>query len=161
VIYSLRRKRIMNRMFVLALAFAFALSMVSLTLATAPPAWRGTVVKEWVDAARAEVKMVTPAEVKAVAIDKKPNVIILDVRDPDEYQAGHIPGAINVSRGKLEFTIWDIITDRDATIYVYCLRGPRATLATKALNEMGYRNAVLSGIHFEPWKAAGYPVVIP
>jgi rhodanese-related sulfurtransferase len=152
----------MKRMFVLALAFAFALSMVSLTLATAPPpAWRGTIVKEWVDAARAAVKTVTVAEVKAVAIDKKPNVIILDVRDPDEFKAGHIPGAINISRGKLEFTIWDRIPDRDATIYVYCLRGPRGALATKALNEMGYRNAKLMDIHFEPWKAAGYPVVIP
>lgn len=148
----------MKRMFVLTLAFAVALSMVSMALATAPPAWHGTVVKEWVDEARAAVKTVTVAEVKAVAIDKKPNIILLDVRDPDEFKAGHIPGAINVSRGKLEFAIWGRIPDRDAVIYVYCLRGPRATLATKALNEMGYKNAVLSGIHFEPWAAAGHPV---
>ena len=149
-----------KRMFVLMLAFVFALSMVSLTLAQDKPkvpTWQTTPVKDWVAKAKAEIKKVTAADVKA-AIDSKEKAIILDVRDPDEYKAGHIPGAVHVSRGKLEFTVWDKITDKDAKIYVYCLTAARSTLATKTLNDLGYKNAVLMDAHFEDWVKAGYPV---
>lgn len=150
----------MKRMFVLTLAFAFALSMVSLTLAQDKPkvpTWQTTLVKDWVAKAKAEIKKVTAADVKA-AIDSKEKAVILDVRDPDEYKAGHLPGAINVTRGKLEFTVWDRVTDKDAKIYVYCLTAARSALATKTLNDMGYKNAVLMDAHFEAWVKAGYPV---
>ncbi len=149
-----------KRMLVLTLALVFALSMVTLTLAQDKPkvpTWQTTVVKDWVAKAKAEIKKVTPADVKA-AIDKKEKMVILDVRDPDEYKAGHLPGAVHVSRGKLEFTVWDKVTDRDAKIYVYCLTAARSALATKTLNEMGYKNAVLMDAHFEEWVKAGYPV---
>ncbi len=147
----------MKRIFVFCLAFVFTLSMVSLTLSKVPT-WRGTIVATWVDDARAKVKTVTDADVKAVIDKQVVGPIILDVRDPDEFMKGHLPGAINVSRGKLEFVIWDRIPDRDAKIYVYCLRGPRATFATKTLNDMGYKNALLMTTHFEPWEKAGFPV---
>ncbi len=150
----------MKRMFVLTLAFAFALSMVNLTLAQDKPkvpTWQTTLVKDWVAKAKAEIKKVTAADVKA-AIDKQEKAVILDVRDPEEYKAGHLPGAINVTRGKLEFTVWDRVTDRDAKIYVYCLTAARSALATKTLNDMGYKNAVLMDAHFEEWVKAGYPV---
>jgi len=149
-----------KRMFVLMLAFVFALSVVSLTLAQDKPkvpTWQTTLVKDWVAKAKAEIKKVTPADVKA-AIDSKENAVILDVRDPDEYKAGRLPGAINVSRGKLEFTVFDKIPERDAKIYVYCLTAARATLATKTLNDIGYKNAVLMDAPFEAWVKAGYPV---
>lgn len=150
----------MKRMFVLMLAFVFTLSMASLTLAQDKPkvpAWQTTPVKDWVAKAKAEVKKVTAADVKD-AIDKKEKAVILDVRDPGEYTAGHLPGAINVSRGKLEFTVWDNIPDKDAKIYVYCLTAARSALATKTLNDLGYKNAVLMDAHFEAWVKAGYPV---
>ncbi len=150
----------MKRMFVLMLAFAFALSMVSLTLAQDKPkvpTWQTTPVKDMVAKAKAEIKKVTAADVKE-AIDKKEKAVILDVRDPDEYAAGRLPGAVHVSRGKLEFTVWDKITDRDAKIYVYCLTASRSALATKTLNDLGYKNAVLMDAPFEAWVKAGYPV---
>ncbi len=149
-----------KRTVILTLAFVFALSLVSISVAQDKPkvpTWQTTVVKDWVAKAKAEIKKVTPADVKA-AIDKKEKAIILDVRDPDEYKAGHLPGAIHVSRGKLEFTVWDKITDKEAKIYVYCLTAARSALATKTLNEMGYKNAVLMDAHFEEWVKAGYPV---
>jgi len=149
-----------KRMFILMLAFVFALSMVSLTLAQDKPkvpAWQTTPVKDWVAKAKAEIKKVTPADVKA-AIDKKEAAVILDVRDPNEFSAGHLPGAINVSRGKLEFNVWDAVKDQNAKIYVYCLTAARSALATKALNDMGYKNAVLMDAPFEEWVKAGYPV---
>jgi rhodanese-related sulfurtransferase len=150
----------MKRMVVLALAFVFALSMVSLTLAQDKPkipTWQTTVVKDWVAKAKTEIKKVTAADVKA-AIDKQEKAVILDVRDPEEYKAGHLPGAINVTRGKLEFTVWDRVPDRDAKIYVYCLTAARSSLATKTLNDLGYKNAILMDAHFEEWVKAGYPV---
>lgn len=150
----------MKRVFAWTLAFAFALAMVSLTVAQDKPkvpTWQTTLVKDWVAKAKAEVKKVSAADVKA-AIDKQEKAVILDVRDPEEYKAGYIPGAINVTRGKLEFTVWDRIPDRDAKIYVYCLTAARSALATKTLNDMGYKNAVLMDAHFEEWVKAGYPV---
>lgn len=150
----------MKRIFSLMLAVVFVLSMVSLTLAQDKPkvpTWQTTPVKDMVAKAKAEIKKVTAADVKA-AIDKQEKAVILDVRDPDEYQAGRLPGAINVTRGKLEFTVWDKVPDRDAKIYVYCLTAARSALATKTLNDLGYKNAILMDAHFEEWVKAGYPV---
>ncbi len=73
-----------KRMFVWMLSIVFVLSMVSLTLAQEKPkapAWQATVVKDWVAKAKAEIKKVPAADVKA-AIDKKEKAVILDVRDP-------------------------------------------------------------------------------
>ena len=151
-----------KRMFVWMLAFVFVLSMISLTLAQetkpAEPAWKKTVVQEWVNKAKAEVKKATWEDVKKV-IDKKENAIILDVRDPDEYAAGHLPGAINVSRGRLEFMILDKVKDQNAKIYAHCRAGDRCALAVKTLYAMGYKNAVAVDAKFEDWVKAGNPVV--
>jgi 3-mercaptopyruvate sulfurtransferase SseA len=95
-----------KRMFVWMLSFVFVLSMVGMTLAQqAQPAGPPQIVKDIVAKAKAEIKKVPAADVKA-AIDKKEKAIYLDVRDPGEYAAGHLPGAINVSRGTLEFNVW-------------------------------------------------------
>jgi rhodanese-related sulfurtransferase len=149
-----------KRMFVWMLVLTFVLSMASLTLAQEKPkapAWQATMVKDWVAKAKAGIKKVSAADVKA-AIDKKEKAVLLDVRDPNEYAAGHLPGAINVSRGTLEFNIWDKVTDKDAKIYVYCKTAGRSAFATKTLNELGYKNAVLMDAHLEDWIKAGYPV---
>jgi rhodanese-related sulfurtransferase len=121
------------------------------------PKWMSTPTKELVDKARASVKNVTIQDVKKV-IDGKENVVILDVRDPNEYAAAHIPGAVNVSRGLLEFSIWSVVPDKNAKIYVYCKSGARAALATKQLNEFGYKNAATVDTGGTAWLKAGYPV---
>ena len=149
-----------KRMVVWMVAFAFVLSMASLTFAQEKakvPTWQTTPVKEWVAKAKASLTQVSAADVKA-AIDKKEKAVYLDVRDPNEFGAGHLPGAINVSRGTLEFNVWDKISDKDAKIYVYCKTTGRSALATKTLNELGYKNAMLMEAQFEDWIKAGYPV---
>jgi len=147
-----------KRMFVWMLAFVFVLSMASLTFAQEKvPTWQTTPVKEMVAKAKAAVAKVSAADVKA-AIDKKEKAVFLDVRDPGEYSAGHLPGAINVSRGTLEFNVWDKIPDKNAKVYVYCKTAGRSALATKTLNDLGYKNAVLMDAQFEDWIKAGYPV---
>ena len=157
-------------MLIWTLSFVFILSMVSLTLAqtattpaapaaapTAAPAGPPQIVKDMVAKTKAGIKTVKAEDAKA-AIDKKEKAVFLDVRDAGEFSAGHLPGAINVSRGTLEFNIWGKVPDQSAKIYVYCKTAGRSTFATKTLNDLGYKNAVLVDVQFEDWIKAGYPV---
>jgi rhodanese-related sulfurtransferase len=147
-----------RRMFVWMLSVVFVFSMLSLTFGQATkPAGPPPVVKEMVAKAKAAIKSVSAEDMKA-AIDKKEKAVILDVRDPQEYGAGHLPGAINVSRGTLEFGIWGKVPDQSAKIYVYCKTAGRSALATKTLNDLGYKNAVLMDAQFADWIKKGYPV---
>ena len=147
-----------KRMLVTMVSVLFALSMVSAVLAQQQaPAGPPLVVKDMVAKARASIQKVSDADVKA-AIDQKEKAVILDVRDPNEFAAGHLPGAMNISRGTLEFVVFNKITDQNAKIYVYCKTVGRSTLATKTLNDLGYKNAVLMDAQFEDWIKAGYPV---
>jgi len=147
-----------KRMLVWMLSVVFVLSMLSLTLAQeTKPAGPPPVVGEMVAKAKAAIKVVSAEDVKA-AIDNKEKAVFLDVRDPGEFTAGHLPEAINVSRGTLEFNIWGKIPDQNAKIYVYCKTTGRSALATKTLNELGYKNAVLMGAQFEDWIKKAYPV---
>lgn len=147
-----------RRMFVWMLSFVVVFSMLSLALAQeTKPVGPPPIVQEMVAKAKAAIKIVSAEEVKA-AIDKKEKAVILDVRDPNEYTAGHLPGAINVSRGTLEFGIWSKVPDQNAKIYVYCRSGGRAALATKTLQDLGYKNAVLMDAKYEDWIKKDYPV---
>lgn len=121
------------------------------------PKWMASPVKEMVDKARATTKQVTIAELKA-AIDAQRDMVILDVREPKEYDVAHIPEALNLPRGLLEFSIWALVPDKDTLIFVYCKTGARAALSTKTLNEMGYKNAVAVDTGGAAWVKAGYPV---
>ncbi len=151
-------KNMKKRMLVWALVFAFVLSTAGLTFGqAAKPAGPPPIVQEMIAKAKASIKTVSAADVKA-AIDKKEKAVILDVRDPNEFVAGHLPGAINVSRGTLEINIWNKVPDQSAKIYVYCKTSARSALATKTLNDLGYKNAVLMNAPFEDWIKANYPV---
>ena len=90
-----------------------------------------------VDAARKEIQEV-PLDQADDAI--KNADLLLDVRDADEYRAGHIPGAVNISRGMLEFKFNNdpAFESRDMNIVCYCKTSGRAALSAKALKEMGY-----------------------
>ncbi len=74
--------------------------------------------QDFVKEAKADVEAVSIHDVKKM-IDTQKKVIILDVRDKDEFEKEHIPGAINISRGQLEFLVEDKIPDKDARIVVY------------------------------------------
>ena len=68
--------------------------------------------------AKAQIKEVSIQDVKKM-IDSKEKVIILDIRDNEEYEGEHLPGAINMSRGKLDFHIHELIPDKTAKVVVY------------------------------------------
>ena len=74
--------------------------------------------KDLVNEAIADVKSISIHKTKEL-IDTGKKVIILDIRDKEEFEKEHIPGAINISRGQLEFLVEDKIPDKDARIVVY------------------------------------------
>lgn len=87
--------------------------------------------------------------------------VILDVREPAEYAAGHLPGAVNIPRGVLEFKIGahpDFQGKQSADIVVYCQTGGRSALATLALNQLGYANAASMAGGFQAWSEQGLPL---
>ena len=143
--------------FMVGMAFVLSMANVGFSADTAAPPPMNPKVKEMIASAKAAVKKV-PAEAVKAAIDSKEKAIILDVRDPGEFAAGHLPGAINISRGTLEMNVFGKIPDENAKIYVYCKTAGRSSLATKTLNDLGYKNACLMDAQYADWVTAGYPV---
>jgi rhodanese-related sulfurtransferase len=114
-------------------------------------------LEQMVREAKAAINEVSIAEVKKM-IDNKEDIILLDVRDKEEYETGHIPGAINISRGTLELKSHLIIPDKTKKIIVYCGLDLRSPLATRSLNDFGYKKAINMIGGLKAWKEAGYPV---
>jgi rhodanese-related sulfurtransferase len=89
--------------------------------------------------------------------------LLLDVRDADEYRAGHIPGAVNISRGLLEFKFTNdpAFENRNLNIVCYCKTSGRAALSARSLKEMGYMHVQSIAGGFDAWQEAGKPVAKP
>ena len=86
---------------------------------------------------------------------------LVDVREPDEWTEGHIPGAVLVPRGNLESRIERVVPDRSRPIVLYCAVGARSAFAAKSLEELGYENVSSLAGGFTEWKRNGYPVQLP
>ena len=82
---------------------------------------------------------ITAEEAKQI-MDTEEDYIILDVRTQEEYDGGHIPGAIQISHEEIEARAEEVLTDKDQLILVYCRSGRRSKIAAEALAELGYTN---------------------
>ena len=82
---------------------------------------------------------ITAEEAKQI-MDSEEGYIILDVRTQEEYDQGHIPGAIVISHEKIAEKAEEVLTDKDQLILVYCRSGRRSKIAAEALVELGYTN---------------------
>lgn len=82
---------------------------------------------------------ITAEEAKRI-MDSEEGYIILDVRTQEEYDEGHIPGAIVISHEEIAEKAEDVLTDKDQLILVYCRSGRRSEIAAEALVELGYTN---------------------
>ncbi|HET9462278.1 MAG TPA: molybdopterin-synthase adenylyltransferase MoeB, partial [Gaiellaceae bacterium] len=87
--------------------------------------------------------------------------LFVDVREPDEWDEGHIPGAIYTGRGRLEQRIEGLVPDKSRELVVYCSAGSRSAFAAKVLGEIGYTNVASLAGGFSDWKRNGYEVTIP
>ena len=85
---------------------------------------------------------------------------VIDVREPGEYLAGHLPGAVNIPRGVLEFKIGDntALANKDLPIVLYCKTGGRAALSTVNLQRMGYTQLRSLTGGFDGWVSVGQKV---
>jgi rhodanese-related sulfurtransferase len=97
------------------------------------------------------------------AVKNPKGALLLDVREEGEFKAGHVPAAVNIPRGLLEFRIWKQIgfpthVDMNRKIYVQCQTGGRATLATKQLQDIGFTNVIAVIMNFEEWQKKGNPL---
>jgi len=89
--------------------------------------------------------------------------VLIDVREADEFAAGHLPGAVLVPRGLLEFKLsgTPALSGRDLKVVLYCKTSGRAALAAQAMQAMGYLNVSSLAGGFDAWAAAGKSVVKP
>ena len=100
-----------------------------------------------------------------LAIVRNPNgALLIDVREETEFKAGHVPGTVNVSRGRLEFRIWKQLgypgqVEMNRKIYVQCATGGRATLAARQLKDIGFTNVTAVVMELADWQKKGHPFV--
>jgi rhodanese-related sulfurtransferase len=104
-----------------------------------------------VDAAKARVTEIAPKDALEL---HGPDVVFLDVREPNEWNLGHVPGAIHIPRGQLENKVEQAI-DRSKRVVVYCAGGSRSALATDKLQQMGYEQVTSLRDGFRGWADAG------
>jgi phage shock protein E len=88
-----------------------------------------------------------------------PSTVLIDVREADEWRAGHAVGAIHLSRGLLERAIEEKVPALDTPILLYCAGGNRSALAADSLQKMGYTNVASLAGGFRDWQKARLPVV--
>ncbi|MGB7593243.1 MAG: rhodanese-like domain-containing protein [Terriglobia bacterium] len=94
-------------------------------------------------------------------LDAKEELHLIDVREDHEWAAGHIPGAIHLSKGIIERDIESQIPDREAEILLYCGGGYRSALVADNLQKMGYKRVVSVDGGWRAWTGAGFPVEKP
>jgi phage shock protein E len=88
-----------------------------------------------------------------------PNAFLLDVRSPQEFEAGHIPNATLIPVTQVAERAEELPEDKETPIFVYCRTGNRSTQAAATLDELGYVNVVnMNPGGFPDWARAGYPV---
>ena len=108
--------------------------------------------RELLRAARGRVRETDPAGAEALLAEGH---LLLDVREPDEYEQGAIPGSIHIPRGNLESGIENRVTDRDQPIVVMCAGGVRSAFAADTLGQLGYTDVVSMDGGFNRWKDEG------
>lgn len=105
---------------------------------------------------KTQIHEVDPADVRANG------VVLIDVRESEEWDAGHIPGAKHVPRGYLESRIEGAAPDKDAPVVLYCASGTRSALAAHTLQELlGYKDVASMTGGITLWKDRGYDVEVP
>ena len=105
--------------------------------------------------AKKRITEIRPTDAEAKM--KSGEAVIVDVREKDEWDEGHIPGAMHMSRGTIELDIEEKVPDTNAMIICHCGGGGRGALATENLQKMGYKNVRNMAGGFKAWQAAGLP----
>jgi molybdopterin/thiamine biosynthesis adenylyltransferase/rhodanese-related sulfurtransferase len=116
---------------------------------------------EWLSELRRKIPQVSPEEVRALLDGDNGRAVLVDVREGDEFRAGHLPGAIHLPRGFLELQADSKLHDRKQKIVAYCAGGTRSLFAASTLREMGFEDVSSMAGGFTRWKQGGHPFTIP
>lgn len=123
-------------------------------------------LSDFVKEARSRIQEVRADDLDEM-IENHDDLLIVDVREPQEYAAGHIPGALHVPRGLLEVAadtqskgrVETLAGAQNRTIVTYCQSGGRSAMAADTLKQMGFEKTYSLAGGIETWKAGGMPVV--
>jgi molybdopterin/thiamine biosynthesis adenylyltransferase/rhodanese-related sulfurtransferase len=108
---------------------------------------------------KSRIQEVDPAAVREQLSN---GAVVVDVREPEEWAAGHVPGAKHVPKSYFESRIEGAVPDRSAHVVLYCASGNRSAWATRTmLEDLGYQNVESMTGGFTLWKDRGYDVEIP
>jgi rhodanese-related sulfurtransferase len=115
--------------------------------------------RELLQQVKGEIDEVDPARARELIAESSPAIV--DVREREEWDEGHLPGAVHVPRGHLESRIESAAPDKSRPVLVYCAAGNRSAFAAKTLEELGYEHVVSLAGGFTDWKRNGNPFEIP
>jgi glyoxylase-like metal-dependent hydrolase (beta-lactamase superfamily II)/rhodanese-related sulfurtransferase len=119
----------------------------------------GKTVAQLLAEASREIAFMSIEQVAQRVAEADPELVFLDVREKDAFEAGHLPGALNLPRGQLELRIDKVLPDPSVRILTYCQIGRVSTLAAATLRQMGYTRTVALDGGYDQWANAGHPVV--
>jgi sulfur-carrier protein adenylyltransferase/sulfurtransferase len=113
--------------------------------------------RELLEQVKGEIDEISTADAAARA----DGPLFLDVRELDEWDEGHIPGAVHVPRGNLESRVENLVPDRSRAIITYCAVGARSAFAAKTLTDLGYEDVTSLAGGYTDWKRNGFPTQLP
>ncbi len=99
---------------------------------------------------------VTPQQLHELQAQNDPSLLVLDVRSPEEFVAGHVPGAVNIPQDQVASRLAEIPKDKE--VVLYCRSGRRSGLAAETLEANGYKNLRQLQGDMPGWEKAGLPV---
>lgn len=111
---------------------------------------------ELVDEARGRIREISAADVKSM-VERGDDVVLIDVREPNEWNLGHLPKAVHIPRGNLESKVEGLVP-REAKVVVYCARANRSALAADTMQVMGYTDVHSLADGWADWMAVDGPV---
>jgi rhodanese-related sulfurtransferase len=104
--------------------------------------------------AKERITQVTPAQLREM-LARGDDVAVIDVREPNEWNLGHLPGAMHIPRGVLESGVERAGVPRERKVVLYCASGNRSALAAEMLGLMGYRDVASMAGGFKAWALSG------
>jgi rhodanese-related sulfurtransferase len=118
---------------------------------------------DYIAKAKATIK---ECSVRDVHDNMDAGTVLIDIREPAEFGRGHLPGAVLIPRGLLEFDIQQVLArydspPQDCDIVLYCGTGGRSALAARSLDEMGFRNVRSMDGGIVAWAEARFPLEVP
>jgi molybdopterin/thiamine biosynthesis adenylyltransferase/rhodanese-related sulfurtransferase len=115
--------------------------------------------RDYLARTKAEIEQIDSATL-AAALESDSPPLVVDVREQDEWDEGHIPRAVHIPRGHLESRIERTAPDHQAPIVLYCAAGNRSAFSAKALEELGYENVTSLAPGYTGWKRDSFPTVL-